>query len=189
MTRSAVLIRDAVAADIPALVDLWGDVMRRGDRLQQEADVAAAMADCALDESQRMIVAECDGQLAGAAHLRATYVTPLHRDAVVQVVSPHVVAAFRRRGIGTALIDSAVTFAEARGIANVASAAVTGSRDAQRFMARLGMAPYAVLRLAPVHVTRAKLAARRGLTTRATGSRSLSSVLATRRSMRRAQES
>lgn len=189
MSRTAVLIRDAVAADIPALVDLWADALRRGDRSQQEGDVAAAMADCALDECQRLIVAECDGQLAGAAHLRATYVSPLHRDLVVQVFSPHVAPAFRRRGIGSTLLDAAVTFGEERGITNVASAAVTGSRDAQRFMARLGLAPYAVLRIAPLHVTRAKLAARRGLTTRAVGNRSLTSVLATRRSMRRAQQS
>ena len=43
-------------------------------------------------------------------------------------------------------MEAAVTYAEERGIAHVATAAVSGSRDANRFFARLALGPHAVLR-------------------------------------------
>ncbi len=50
-----------------------------------------------------------------------------------------------------------MAFAEERGIAHIATAAVSGSRDANRFMARLALGPHAILRLAPTAMVQAKL--------------------------------
>jgi hypothetical protein len=97
---------------------------------------------------------------------------------------------FRRRGIGRALMGAAVAFAEERGIGHIATAAVSGSRDANRFMARLALGPHAVLRLAPAAMVQAKLEAQTpaiGPVSGRTSGRQLTHVLAVRRSSRRAQ--
>jgi GNAT superfamily N-acetyltransferase len=102
----------------------------------------------------------------------------------VQVMSPHVFPEYRRHGVGRALMDAAVSWAEERGAAHVATAAASGSRDANRFMARLALGPLATLRLAPTTVVRAKLTAQRPPVARVPA-RQLTHVLAVRRSMRR----
>jgi GNAT superfamily N-acetyltransferase len=92
-----------------------------------------------------------------------------------------VVPDFRRRGVGKALVESAVTWAEELGIGHVATAASSGSREANRFMARLALGPRAVLRMAPTPAVRAKLAARHP------AARQVTQVLAVRRSLRHAR--
>ena len=136
------------------------------------------------------MVAEYDGDVAGAVHLRASTLTPINLEPVVQAISPHVLPAFRRRGVGRTLMEAAVAFAEERGIAHIATAAVSGSRDANRFMARLALGPHAILRLAPTAMVQAKLDAQApaiGVTAGRSGTRQLTHVLAARRSSRRAQ--
>jgi GNAT superfamily N-acetyltransferase len=99
----------------------------------------------------------------------------------LQVHHAAVVSALRRRGIGRALMDAAVTWAEELGIGHVATAALPGSREANRFMARLALGPQAVLRIAPTPAVRAML------TTRNPGARQVTQVLAVRRSLRHAR--
>ncbi|CAN5321173.1 hypothetical protein BH24ACT10_BH24ACT10_19500 [soil metagenome] len=72
----------------------------------------------------------------------------------------HAVVADRhkRRGAGKALVCAAAGFAEARGIEQIVVSVHPGSRDANRFFARLGFAPLAVRRVAPVGVVRRRLA-------------------------------
>ena len=105
------------------------------------------------------MVAEYDGEVAGAVHLRVTTMTPINLERVVQAVSPHVLPRYRRHGVGRALMDAAVSFAEELGIGHVATAAASGSRDANRFMARLALGPWAVLRVASTPMLRSKLTA------------------------------
>ena len=64
------------------------------------------------------------------------------------MISPHVLPDFRRHGIGSALMQAAVEFAEELGIAHVGTA-VPPARDSNRFMARLSLGPAATLRVAP----------------------------------------
>jgi GNAT superfamily N-acetyltransferase len=92
-----------------------------------------------------------------------------------------VVPDHRRRGIGKALVEAAVTWAEELGVGHVATAAASGSREANRFMARLALGPQAVLRMAPTPAVRAKLAGRHP------SGRQVTQVLAVRRSLRHAQ--
>ena len=155
MSRSLVFLRDAVCSDATRLAELWVDVVRRGDLADRTADLERIVEESSADPHQRLVVAEYDGQLAGGVHLRLTTVTPLNLDLSVQVMSPHVFpgvppprgrprADGRRRDLG-----------REHGAAHIATAAAASSRDANRFMARLGLAPMATLRLAPTTAVRA----------------------------------
>lgn len=186
MSRSLVSLRSALPSDAPALVDLWSEVLRRADRDEQMADLVQVIERVAQSTDERMVVAEYDGELAGAVHLRVGTISPLNLERTVQAISPHVLPAFRRRGVGRALMDAAVSWAEEMGVGHVATAAASASRDANRFMARLALGPCAVLRVAPTHAVRAKLTAQRPAAQRTVG-RQLPQVLAARRSQRRAQ--
>ena len=174
----------AVPTDAPYLADLWTDVLRRTTAEDQAADVELVIAGLGEDEGQRIVVAEYDGEFAGAVHLQATTMSSLNLEPVVRALSPHVLPRFQRHGIGSALMDAAVTWAEELGIGHVATAAVAGSRDANRFMARIALGPYAVLRVASTHVVRSRLSAHRR-PAQSSGGRQLTQVLAARRSMRR----
>jgi predicted N-acetyltransferase YhbS len=188
--RTQVSLRLASTDDAPVLAEVWSEVLRRVDHDQQIADVEEVIARVTPLDEERIVVAEYDGEVAGAVHLRACTLSPINLEPVVQAISPHVLPAFRRRGIGRALMGAAVAFAEERGVAHIATAAVSGSRDANRFMARLALGPYAVLRLAPIVMVQAKLDAQApatGLATGRSGTRQLTHVLAARRSTRRAQ--
>ena len=180
MNRTSVQVRAAVPGDVSALRELWTDVLRRGTLAEQEADVLSVLASCEERQDRCVAVAEIDGCVAGAVYLQATTLTPLNLEPATFAVSPHVLPQFRRRGVGTALMDAATRFAEAQGIATVATAAVANSRDANRFMARLSLTPQATLRAASTSAIRAKLSARRS-TTRGRGSRQIDKVLAARR--------
>lgn len=180
MSRTSVQVRAATSADAPVLRELWTDILRRGTDAEQESDLLSVIADCAVRADRCIAVAEFDGQVAGAVFLEATTMTPLNLEPAMLAVSPHVLPEFRRRGVGTALMDAAVRFAETQGIGMVATAAIANSRDANRFMARLSLTPQATLRAASTSAVRAKLSARRS-TTRNRGSRQIDKVLAARR--------
>lgn len=187
MMRSQVSLRSATPDDADGLVDVWFDVVRRGERHEQVADLVSVIRRVSNLGDERLVVAEYDGRLAGAVHLRATTVSPLNLEPVVQAISPHVLPEFRRRGIGRALMEAAVAFADELGIGHVASAAAAGSRDANRFLARLALGPQATLRLAPTAVVKAKLSAQRPVVARPSGRHHLTHVLAARRSLRKSQ--
>ena len=188
--RTQVSLRSASPDDAPVLAEVWSEVLRRADHDQQIADLEAIIARVTPLEEERIVVAEYDGDVAGAVHLRASTLTPINLEPVVQAISPHVLPDYRRRGVGRALMGAAVAFAEELGIAHIATAAVSGSRDANRFMARLALGPHAILRLAPAAVVQAKLDAQApatALPSGRSGARQLTHVLAARRSTRRAQ--
>jgi predicted N-acetyltransferase YhbS len=188
--RTQVSLRLASPDDAPVLAEVWAEVLRRVDHDEQVADLKRIIGRVTPLADERIVVAEYDGEVAGAVHLRASTLTPINLEPVVQAISPHVLPAFRRRGVGRALMGAAVTFAEERSIAHIATAAISGSRDANRFMARLALGPHAILRLAPTAMVQAKLDAQApaiGVSTGRSGARQLTHVLAARRSSRRAQ--
>ncbi len=185
MSRTLVTLREAVSSDAPFLATLWKDSLRRVDRQEQLADVEMIIK-CALESpEQRLVVADLDGKPAGAVFLRVTTISALNLEPSVQAVSPHVLPEYRRRGVGRHLMEAAVSLAEECGVHHVITAAASGSRDGNRFMARLALGPQAVLRVAPTHAVRARISAQ-SPSPRAT--RQLGHVLAARRSMRRAHQ-
>jgi GNAT superfamily N-acetyltransferase len=182
MSRSSVTLRDATLADVEHLAALWQPFLRR-DSDEQLHDLATAIERVGDHPGERLVVAEYDGEFAGAVYLRTSTYSPVNPEPVVQAHNPAVVSAHRRRGIGKALMDCAVTWAEELGISHVGTATSSGSREANRFMARLALGPQAVLRMAPTHAVRAKLVARHP----GAGARQVTQVLAARRSLRHAR--
>ncbi|WP_036509342.1 GNAT family N-acetyltransferase [Nocardioides sp. URHA0020] len=186
MNRSLVMLRSVTLEDSTHLAEVWTDVIRRVGPEDQAADMEAVIVAVLASDSQRIVVAEYDGKFAGAVHLEHTTMSAINTEPVVRALSPHVLAPYRRHGIGTALMESAVTWAEELGISHVATAAVAGSRDANRFMARIALGPYAVLRVATTHSVRSRLSAHRRPAGAGNG-RQLTQVLAARRSLRRSR--
>jgi GNAT superfamily N-acetyltransferase len=179
-------MRSAELTDAPALADLWGEALRRCEDQDQLADIELVIKAASQSPEQRLVIAEYDGEVAGAIYLRLTTLTAVNLEPVVEAVSPHVFPQFRRHGIGSSLMECAASFAEELGVTHVMTAAGSSSRDANRFMARLGLGPFAVTRVAAVPTLRAKVTAHRpGLST--TGGRNLTRVLAARRSMKRTE--
>ena len=194
MSRNPVHVRDATPDDVEALLEIWTDFSSRthSERFPAappEVEAASAVARTAADPDERLIVGVVDDEVVGAAHLRRSPMSPIHSESAVHVSHLHVREEFCRRGVGHALIEAAVTWAEEKGSSHVIAAASANSRDANRFMARLGLAQLAVLRGATVGVLRAKLPveppAAAWVGTRR--HRSVGQVLAQRRSLRRAQ--
>ncbi len=180
MSRTSFMTRPACRDDAPVLVELWSDVLRRADRAEQIADLELVIKAAAASPEQRFVVVEHDGEIAGGVFLRLTTVSPLNLDPCVQSIQPRVFDHVRRRGVGRALMEAAVAFAEENGVLHVATAVPAASRDANRFMARLALAPVATVRVAPTSVVRSRL------TPPAPGSgRSTPRVLVARRNQRR----
>ena len=180
MSRSLVSLRDATLADVVHLADLWQPYLRRGGE-EQLHDLATVIEQLGSQPGERLVVAEYDGEFAGAVFLRAATYSPVNPEPVLQAHNAAVVPSLRKRGVGTALMECAVTWAEELGIGHVATATASGSREANRFMARLALGPQAVLRMAPTPAVRSKLSARYP------GARQVTHVVAVRRSLRHAR--
>ncbi len=181
MSRTPVTVRTAETSDAISLRELWGDILRRGGLDEQLADVSTVIATASRRDDHCIVVAEIDGEVAGAVYLEATTFTPLNLEPAVLAVSPHVFQRFRRKGVGSALIEAACRFAEQRGITHVQTAAAAEARDANRFMARLSFAPQAMLRAATTSAVRARLPQARQVTHADTNRQRIDRVLAARR--------
>ncbi len=126
MSRSLVTMRVAELSDAPALAELWTSAMRRADLRDHIGDLELIIKAASASPEQRVVVAEYDGVLAGAVLLRVATLTGLNLEPTVQAISPHVFPQFRRRGIGQALMECAVAFAEEIGIGHITTAASSG---------------------------------------------------------------
>lgn len=193
MFRTAVHICDATPVDAGALVEVWGTPVERGHTADAGAhavqEAGAAIARIAADPDERLVVARIDDRVVGAVHLKRAPLSPVHSDMAIYVMHLQVLEAFRRHGVGRSLIEASVCWAEEKDTEHVLAAAAVASRDANRFMARLGLQQIAVVRGATVQALRAKLpleppaAARVGTRSH----RNVGQVLAMRRSQRRSQ--
>lgn len=191
MFRTPVLVRDAGPDDVDDLIMLW--TVRGSERAltaPARSDALASAAAVAADPDQRLLVAVVDDRVAGAAHLVRAPVSPIHSDSAVYVLHLQVVDEFRRHGVGRSLMEAAVTWAEEKDSTHVVAAASAGSRDANRFMARLGLGPTAMVRAATVASMRAKLPLEPPAVARvgARSNRNVGQVIVKRRSLRRARE-
>jgi GNAT superfamily N-acetyltransferase len=191
--RSIVNVVDAAPEDAAALVELWGGPTARtpdGDATPHATqEAAAAVAGIAADPDQRLLVARLDDVVAGAVHLTRAPLSPVHSESAVYVLHLQVLEGCRRHGVGRALMEATVTWAEEKNTSHVVAAASANSRDANRFMARLGLGQMAVVRGAATAALRAKLPVEPPAAARvdSRNHRSVGHVLAQRRSLRRAQ--
>ena len=185
MSRLPAVLRPGVVSDAPALVGLWHESCRRADHREQVADLEVLVKTADESPEQRLLVAEHHGEVVGAVLVRLATLSPINPEPCVLVLSPTVAAGSRRRGIGRMLMEAAVAFGDELGVAHVATAVEPSSRDANRFMARLGLGPRATLRVAPLATVQSKVQPKSAASARTQSGRQLGQILAARRSMRR----
>lgn len=180
MARLPLTIREAVVGDAPAILSMWDAVTTGVVSMSALSEAEQAIERVSASALERLVVIEVDEGVVAVVHLRRGPMSPLHVQDVVHTSFLLVKPDYRRHGYARALLDVGVTWAEELGLDYVTALTNAASRDANRFMARLGLASAATLRIAPAALLRAKLspAPRMGVAAR-------SQVLAQRRSMRR----
>jgi GNAT superfamily N-acetyltransferase len=192
VSRAPVLVRDAVEADASDICALWTGALHRPEveeGTSREAEAVRGVARAARDPLARLLVAEVDDVLIGCAHLRIAHVSPIRAERVLLVNHLQVAKHAERLGVGRALLEAAVSWAEHEGIASLLAPAAANDREANRFLARLGMAQLAVLRGGKVAALRARLPGDPSAAVRGAGrtSRTVGQVVALRRSQRRSR--
>ncbi len=181
MSRSPVVVRDVDVDDAEALQAIWVDFATepsRPSRPNASLDqIRRAIERLVTEPSERLLVAVSDDTPVGVAHLRRAPLSPIHDEAAVHVGYLHVLSGHRRRGVGKLLLDSAVAWAEEKDSSHIVASVAANARDANRFLARLGLSQVAVVRASTVAQLRNKLTA--------VGAKSqTSNVVAVRRLMR-----
>ena len=167
MTRSVVSVREAVPSDVPALVRLLRELReeglrRRGNGAESDEQAAGRCELAMADPDSRVIVALYDDDVIGMAQLMRTRATLLAEGSAVELTAMHVANGHRRRGAGKALVTAAVGYADELAADSVVVSVFPQHREANRFFARLGFAPYVVRRVAPVVALRRKLGSPEG---------------------------
>ena len=160
-------VRPATTADLPALLQFAEELRDsllpvaeggRG-RAASRPGLAERYAD-ALQDPDRYLVVAVDEQ---DVPLGMAMLTVASANALLDLPAVHMSHAvvgdhYKRRGAGKALVAAGAAFAEERGLDQLVVSVHPGSRDANRFFARLGFAPLAVRRVAPVAMVRRRLA-------------------------------
>jgi len=122
-----------------------------------ETAVRARVERAASDRDARLIVAELDGSVVGLACLSREVIVPLEDMEALRVAYLHVSEAARRRGVGSALLAEAAEHAAAIGAGEVIVAVPPSLREANRFYARLALAPVLAHRGAATMALRRRL--------------------------------
>ncbi len=165
MSRVNVRVRPATQADIPALVALVQSIdtstgLFSGKPLQDPTtEHLTERFGQILDHAERMLLvaAEEAGAVVGMLSARHDAVGAIDLTPVLHVTHLMVAAGHRRRGIGRALLAAAVHLAEELGLEHMLATAAAGSREGNRYLARIGFAPLVVHRIAPTSSLRRSL--------------------------------
>ena len=171
MTWHSVRVRPVTEDDLAALVELAGELREqllptdgapRSRSASKEASLEQRYRDAIAAPDKHLVVAvqgpAGEEQVLGMALLSVAPANALLDIPAVHMTHSVVAGRHRKRGAGKALVAAAAAFAEERGIEQLVVSVHPGSRDAARFFARLGFAPLAVRRTAPVSVVRRRLA-------------------------------
>jgi ribosomal protein S18 acetylase RimI-like enzyme len=170
--RTALRVRPATLGDVPALLS-FGDELRdnllpsasdsgarpRGTSAAARAVLEQRYLEALADPERHLVVVVNDAEEPlGMALLTIAPANALLDLPAVHMSHAVVADRHKRRGAGKALVAAAAGHAEARGLDQIVVSVHPGSRDANRFFARLGFAPLAVRRVAPVAMVRRRLA-------------------------------
>jgi ribosomal protein S18 acetylase RimI-like enzyme len=166
---TSVRVRPATLADLPDLLQFAdelrdqllpaSDVSRsRGTALAGRQALQERYAEALHDPDRHLVIAVGDDDQA----LGMALFTVASANALLDLPAVHMSHAVvsdrhKRRGAGKALVAAVTAFAEERGLDQILVSVHPGSREANRFFARLGFAPLAVRRVAPVAVVRRRL--------------------------------
>jgi ribosomal protein S18 acetylase RimI-like enzyme len=166
VSRASVRVRPAEHADIPALVKLISSVDTRSGIFSGRGLVDADAAHLAgrlgqiLEEQVRTLLVAIDdmgSELVGLLVSRMDEIGAIDLTPALHVTHLLVAPKHRRRGIGRTLLAAAVHLADERGVDRVLATAASGSREANRYLARLGFAPLVVHRVASTAALRRSL--------------------------------
>jgi ribosomal protein S18 acetylase RimI-like enzyme len=170
MARASLRVRPATIDDVPALIELGEELREAALAAPYDSRPRTTSAGTRAALSQRYVEALADPQRhlvvvvnAAEERLGMALFTISPGNALLDLPAVHMSHAVvadrhKRRGAGKALVAAAAAHAEAHGLDQIVVSVHPGSRDANRFFARLGFAPMAVRRVAPVAVVRRRLA-------------------------------
>jgi N-acetylglutamate synthase-like GNAT family acetyltransferase len=152
VSRVNVRVRPATADDVPALVELVQAIdtssgLFSGKPLHDKTTEHLLDRFTEFLDSERVLMLAARHDAVGAIDL-----TPVLHVTHLMVHPQH-----RRRGIGRALLAAAVLLAEEQGVEHLLATASAGSREGNRYLARIGFAPLVVHRIAPTSALRRSL--------------------------------
>jgi ribosomal protein S18 acetylase RimI-like enzyme len=164
LSRVNVRVRPATEDDIPALVTLVQAIdtssgMFSGRPLQDQSTEHLTERFGQILGSDRVLLIAADdaGAVVGMLSARDDAVGAIDLTAVLHVTHLIVAPGHRRRGIGRSLLAAAVHLAEDAGVEHLLATAAAGSREGNRYLARIGFAPLVVHRIAPTAALRRSL--------------------------------
>jgi GNAT superfamily N-acetyltransferase len=163
--RTNVRVRPAATADVPALTELVQSIDTTAGTFSGTALADASTAHLSqrlgeiLDESDRtlLVATEDSGAVVGMLSARGDDIGAIDLTPVLAVTHLIVAPTHRRRGVGRALLAAAVQLADEAGVERVLATAAAGSREGNRYLARLGFAPLVVHRVASTATLRRSL--------------------------------
>ncbi len=138
----ALLMREAVRDDLPAIVALLADdangALREDARLPLDPGYEAAFDAIASLPNQDLIVAERDGQVIGTMQLSYLPGLSYRGRWRGQIEAVRIATALRGQGLGSIMIAWAVERCRARGCGMVQLTSMRNRPEAHRFYERLG---------------------------------------------------
>ena len=165
MPRGHIRVRPAELADVPELVRLveaTDEPLSAPGARQIQAETVAHLPDrfaaiLASDDKCVLVAVDELGNIVGMVLVSEGGVGAVTAVPAVHISNLLVARKYRRRGIGRALLAATVHLADQRGVEHIVASVVAGSRDANRYLARLGFAPLVVRRLATTTTLRRSL--------------------------------
>jgi GNAT superfamily N-acetyltransferase len=166
VSRASVRIRPAESADVDGLVSLISSIDTKSGIFSGRPlidpgveHLAARLREMLAENTRTLLVAADDltGRLAGLLVAKMDEIGAIDLTPAVHVTHLLVAPDFRRRGIGRALLAAVVHLADERGVDRVLATAASGSREANRYLSRLGFAPLVVHRVASTAALRRSL--------------------------------
>ena len=164
MTRVNLRIRPATRLDVPAIVRLLDSIdLSAGTfsglpvRDASPEHLAERFAEILETDRVLLVAADEAGAVEGLLGGRFDDVGAIDLTPVLHVSHLIVSPEHRRRGIGRSLLAAAVHLADERGVEHVVVTAMSGARESNRYLARLGFAPLVVHRMAPTAALRRTL--------------------------------
>jgi ribosomal protein S18 acetylase RimI-like enzyme len=165
VSRVCARIRPAEAADVDDLVALIASIdttsgVFSGRPLEQDSGhVAERLVDIIGSGERELLVAVDDvaDTIVGLLVAKVDEIGAIDVVAALHITHLMVAPRYRRRGVGRALLAAAVHLADERGVDRVLATVASGSREANRYLARVGFAPLVMQRLASTATLRRAL--------------------------------
>ena len=170
MSRVNVRVRPADVPDIPGLVALTRSIDLSSGQFSGRAllddgtdHLTERFGQILADGRRTLLVAiddnstETCGPIVGLLVAKPDEIGAIDLTPVLHVTHLIVEPKHRRRGVGRALLAAAVHLADERGVDRMLATVASGSREGNRYLARLGFAPLVVRRVAATSVLRRSL--------------------------------